>query len=322
MELSAKYAYKTYEKKSFSSAAKELFISQPALSAAISRLEAELGFKIFDRTTVPLSLTPQGRIYIESLEEIMESETIMKERIKKLSESSYNRLSVGGSCLAAYHILPFICAEFQKKYPSVSMQIDMGNVGTYPNLKDSKRKRSIDILVGHRFPHEQYKITPILEETYIIAMRKDYPGAHKIMKHSVTLDEIINKSYPEDKKIEDMSIFSHIKFFGMSKPSTPAIKMEKLLGNYQTVNCTVRNVLHSGMKFNLMQRGLGAIMTSDTIVKIHKDKSKDLIFFVPKSEEAKQYIYIAQDVSFEPSDASRNFMELAVEICQKGRIFE
>lgn len=322
MELSARYAYKVYENKSFSSAAKDLFISQPALSAAISRLEKELGFKIFNRTTNPLTLTPQGSIYIESLEEIMESESIMRQRIKKLSESNYNRITVGGSCLAAYHILPFLCAEFKKKYPSVSMQIDMGNIGTYPNPKDNKRKRSVDVLVGHRFPHEQYKITPIIEETYIIAMHKNYPGAEKIMKYSVTLDELINKSYPEDKKIEDMSIFNHIKFFGMSKPSTPAIKMEKLLGNYQTVNCTVRNVLHSGMKFNLMQRGLGAIMTSDTIIKIYQHKSKDLIFFVPKSEEAKQSIYIAQDVSFEPSDASSNFMKLAIEVCKDGRIFE
>ena len=70
METVAKYAYEVYKKGSFTRAAKELYISQPSLSAAISRLEAELGFRIFDRTTISCSLTAEGRIYIDSLEEI------------------------------------------------------------------------------------------------------------------------------------------------------------------------------------------------------------------------------------------------------------
>ena len=56
METTAKYAYQVYKKGSFSKAAKSLYISQPSLSSAISRLEGELGFRIFDRSTVPCSL--------------------------------------------------------------------------------------------------------------------------------------------------------------------------------------------------------------------------------------------------------------------------
>ena len=66
MELAAKYVYEVYKEKSFSRAAKSLYVSQPALSSTVSRLEKELGFRIFDRATMPLTLTPQGRIYIEA----------------------------------------------------------------------------------------------------------------------------------------------------------------------------------------------------------------------------------------------------------------
>ena len=69
METIAKYAYEVYKKGNFTKASKNLFISQPSLSAAISKLENDLGFRIFDRSTVPCSLTPQGKIYIESIEE-------------------------------------------------------------------------------------------------------------------------------------------------------------------------------------------------------------------------------------------------------------
>ena len=85
METVARYAYTIYKKGSFTRAAKELYISQPSLSTAISRLESELGFRIFDRSTIPCSLTAEGRIYIDSLEEILESESNMKKRIKATS---------------------------------------------------------------------------------------------------------------------------------------------------------------------------------------------------------------------------------------------
>ena len=50
MELIQKYIYQVYKERSFSSAARSLYISQPALSAAVSRFEKEMGIKIFDRT--------------------------------------------------------------------------------------------------------------------------------------------------------------------------------------------------------------------------------------------------------------------------------
>ena len=58
MELLEKYTYSVYSLGSFSAAAKELFISQPALSSAISRHEKNLGFPIFDRSVIPITLTP------------------------------------------------------------------------------------------------------------------------------------------------------------------------------------------------------------------------------------------------------------------------
>ena len=67
METIAKYAYEIYKKGSFTKAAKDLYISQPSLSAAISRLENDLGFRIFNRSTIPCSLTAEGRIYADGI---------------------------------------------------------------------------------------------------------------------------------------------------------------------------------------------------------------------------------------------------------------
>ena len=59
------YIYTVYKEKSFSKAAKKLFISQPSLSATVKRIEKKIGAPIFDRSTKPLTLTECGEKYIQ-----------------------------------------------------------------------------------------------------------------------------------------------------------------------------------------------------------------------------------------------------------------
>ena len=63
MQLEMRYVYQIYLDGSFSKAAKSLYITQPALSMAIQKVEADIGMPIFDRSTRPLTLTHAGHIY-------------------------------------------------------------------------------------------------------------------------------------------------------------------------------------------------------------------------------------------------------------------
>ena len=78
MELGAKYILSVFRNKGFSAAARELGIAQPSLSATVAKFEKELGFKVFNRGTNPLSLTEEGQIYINHLNEVIESEQNMR----------------------------------------------------------------------------------------------------------------------------------------------------------------------------------------------------------------------------------------------------
>ena len=78
----AKYIYTVYRLKSFSLAAQELFVSQPALSRAIKRAEAALGAPIFNRKTLPITLTDEGRIYIKTIQKMLELEQDALENIR------------------------------------------------------------------------------------------------------------------------------------------------------------------------------------------------------------------------------------------------
>lgn len=71
----------------------------------------------------------------------MQGEALMKERIKRLSNINYGRGSVGGTCLATYHVLAAVSAEFQKRYPNIEIVTDMGGFGK-ANLIERMKKRS------------------------------------------------------------------------------------------------------------------------------------------------------------------------------------
>ena len=64
------YVYQVFKEGSFSKAAQKLYITQPALSIAIQKIEHAIGLPLFDRSTHPLALTPAVEIYINTIETV------------------------------------------------------------------------------------------------------------------------------------------------------------------------------------------------------------------------------------------------------------
>ena len=314
METTAKYAYEIYKKGSFTKAAKELYVSQPSLSAAISRLEADLGFRIFDRSRVPCTLTPEGRIYIESLEEIIESESNMQKRIKELSDTDHGTITVGGSSYASYLILSDICSEFYKKYPKIKVTVDLGNIGGPLNLYEKLDNRQLDVLVTYDTHHTQYIVEPICQERLIIAMHKNMPGAEKLRHLALTKEEILTKNYSSNREIEDISIFSDIEFLDFSQKSDTGRRMPKILPNYKSSRYKIENSKHSEMHYNLMCAEIGAVLTNSLAI-AQKPDDENILFFVPKSEDSYRKIYITYNKSGKNNPLVKNFIKIAKETC-------
>ena len=314
METINKYAYQVYQKGSFTKAAQSLYISQPSLSAAISRLEKELGFVIFDRSSIPISLTAEGRIYIESIEEIMESENNMRKKIRELSNVDHGSIIVGGSSYASYFLMSEICGEFYKKHPKINVSLDIGNVGSKGILQEKLENNEIDILITYYNQSKKIVAVPIFEERLVIAMNKNMYGAEKLQHLSVTSDELLSKTYLLDKEIEDMSVFSDINFLDFSRKSDVGQRMAKLLGDYKTSHYKIKNARHSEMHYNLMRAGIGAVVTTSLAVKQRIHDDEDILFFVPKSEESYRKIFLTYNASSKNNPLIKNFIKVAKEI--------
>lgn len=322
MELSAKYAYQVYKERSFTAAAKALYISQPALSTTISKLEKEMGFRIFDRTQVPLTLTPQGRIYIRALEEIMESENNMRQRLRELSDMSYGSLTIGGSSFASYFLMSEICGAFHKKYPQIKVNLDIGNVGSADVLWSKLRNDEIDLLVTYVDDHTKYISEPIFKERLVIAMHKEMRGARELSHLALTREEILSGQYSTEREIGDLSVFNHIEFIKYPDRSDAARRMTNMLGDFKTASCEIKNARHSEMHYNLMCAGIGAVVTTDSAILQKQHNAENILFFLPKSKDSYRSIYIVRQHRTDDNPIVQNFIKTAKAYCASQKIFK
>lgn len=313
METIAKYVYQVYLKKSFSEAAKALFVSQPSLSAAVASKEKELGFRIFDRSTKPISLTREGEIYIEMLDEIIQSENSMRHRLRLLEKKSAGSIAIGTSCYTSYYLVPTICGAFYRRYPSIEVKLDLGNKGTGVPLWDKLDEKKLDVIFTYTFDKQKYTGIPIFEERMVAAMHKSLVTP-ALIPYALSRKELLSGGYPAEKERLDVALFHDIPFFAFSKAASTGQYMADMLGYYSAASHDVLNARHSGVHFNMMCAGLGAILTSDASVKVANEAAEDVLYFAFPREISTRALYAVlrkNDVTEKPVE---QFLEVAREV--------
>ena len=117
MFQSKDYIYEIYRCGSFSAAAKNLYITQPAISIAVKKEEQELGQPIFERSSSRLLLTDAGRAYIDAVEKLHRIEEDLKVYCNDLSNLKTGALRIGASSFFLSSIVLPVVAEYSRRYP-------------------------------------------------------------------------------------------------------------------------------------------------------------------------------------------------------------
>lgn len=161
------YVLTINEEKSFSKAAKKLFISQPSLSQYINRLEGQLGVSIFDRNTTPLTLTYEGELYIETALNILSIMDNLQKKFDDVTELKMGRLNIGLTPSKANNPLPAILPIFKEKYPGIELII---TEATSSELEDLLSKGLVDVCIMNLpIKNKNIEYEPILTEKIFLA---------------------------------------------------------------------------------------------------------------------------------------------------------
>lgn len=110
--------------KNFAEAAGSCFVSQPALSMQIKKIEEELGVLIFDRSKKPVLTTDVGLLIIEQARAALREVQKINEIVENQKDEVGGELRVGIIPTLSPYLLPLFVTKFLKKYPSVHLVIE------------------------------------------------------------------------------------------------------------------------------------------------------------------------------------------------------
>ncbi len=137
---------------SFSTAARHLNVAQPALSNAVKDLEAELGLRLFDRTTRRVELTGAGVEFRASTSKVLEDLEHAVQNARDLAARRRGRIRIAAPPLLSSAILPQAIAAFHSEYPNISTELT--DTGTEQIIQDVIAGNA-DCGLGTFSPHEK-----------------------------------------------------------------------------------------------------------------------------------------------------------------------
>ncbi|MCW3805415.1 LysR substrate-binding domain-containing protein [Plebeiibacterium marinum] len=218
------------ENLSFSKAAEEMFISQPAVTKHIKELESRLKSTLFERKGNRIYLTKAGKLNYEYLKKIKHQYEELEFELGRLNDTFKGTLRIGASSTISQYVIPEALASFYKKYPKIDLHLLSGN--SY-EIQQKLINEQIDIALieGSSSMQElQYsdfmpdEIVVVTGSNSVYSKRKqiaisDLANIPLVLRErgSGTL-EVIKKSLLENKvDFEDLNIVIHL-------GSTEAIK--------------------------------------------------------------------------------------------------
>jgi DNA-binding transcriptional LysR family regulator len=111
----------------FTRAAEELYITQPAVSAAIQSLEVEYGVKLFHRIGRHIEITDAGKLLQVEAKGILDRVTLTERGLREFNNLQRGELKLGSSLTIGNYWLPEKISEFQHRYPNISVNCTLAN---------------------------------------------------------------------------------------------------------------------------------------------------------------------------------------------------
>lgn len=183
------------ETKSFSAAAKMLFLTQPTVSAHIASLERELNTCLLIRNTKGVALSEAGKELYAYAEQMLELEQKIRERFGLTGRQPGSVLRIAASTIPSLYLLPDIMARFRKEYPEEQLKLfETDSSGVIDMILSHKADVGFTGTVIERgsctyIPFYQDELVVLTPSTERYRVRKDADISSWILEEPVILRE-------------------------------------------------------------------------------------------------------------------------------------
>jgi LysR family hydrogen peroxide-inducible transcriptional activator len=160
------YVLAVVDQENFEAAAEKCFVTQSTLSTMIGRLEDEIGIKIFNRKTKPVSITEEGKHIIHRLRIIVNEVDLFKNLTQELRGDLIGNFRIGVIPTIAPYLLPRFITEFADRFPQVQIVV---KELTTAQIKEALKMRDIDLgILALPIGGKQLQEIPLYQEPFLL----------------------------------------------------------------------------------------------------------------------------------------------------------
>jgi DNA-binding transcriptional LysR family regulator len=160
-----------------SNAANELFITQPAVTKGIQRLQEHYEIKLIDFVGKKLMLTDAGEILYQIAEKIFEMEKQAEESIRDFQQRKRGQIKILSSESFGDYYLPRIIIPFSKAYPLIRVSM---NILPTEQVVEKTASLNCDLgFISYPVEHKKLSVKEVLEDKLVIITAPDHPLMHK-----------------------------------------------------------------------------------------------------------------------------------------------
>lgn len=259
------YIYEVYKEKSFSRAAKNLYLSQSSLSLTVKSAEKRIGMEIFDRSQNPIRLTEFGEHYIRAVEEIRGIESRLENYIYDTNHLKMGSISIGAGNFFATYLVPPAVSAFREKYPNIQMKLIEGRT---LDLAEELNKGNIDaLLTNGSLDSSAFASRILFKEHMVLAVPRRFfkvpPSAASLLTGEILMDDRLFEERPG----ACLDNFLEVPFISLRPGNDSRIRWERLFASAHKKPKVLLELDQSSTAFSMAVSGIGACMVGDTIAK-------------------------------------------------------
>jgi DNA-binding transcriptional LysR family regulator len=176
---------------SFTLAAKDLYLTQSAVSHAMKALEEELGCRLLDRVGKRVLVTQAGEQFLRHSEKILREMELARTGLDTLTNWGHGRLRVGASTTACQYILPTVLREFKQSFPKCVIKIAPGDHGEQLELL---RSNQIDLAIMlEPVGQSEFTFVPLFEDElkFLVAPLHPWAQAGRVDREILSEETLI-----------------------------------------------------------------------------------------------------------------------------------
>ncbi len=184
-----RYIVAVARQRHFGRAAEACFVSQPTLSVAVKKLEAELGLALFERGPGEVSVTPAGQKIVEQAQRVLEEAARIREIAAAGRDPLAGPLRLGAIYTIGPYLLPKLIPILRRAAPAMQLHIQENFTHV---LSEMLRSGEVDvILIALPFQEPGIETRAVYDEPFLVAVPKGHPWEGR---KRVTSEELANES--------------------------------------------------------------------------------------------------------------------------------